>query len=235
VRIRQLENLVWFNHFNMEVFMLRRAVMSDKYTTPGLVLPLLFLVILLSACSTSQTALPGKTPQDTDLLASPTSTATAQSAMGESSKTAPPADRCVGLSGEIEVRLLVGPSEAVGLEPHAVGSVPFSVETAEPPYLIKGAGSINYADILVEQWGTYEVTMDMLLDVEGECVSEGGSTELQMALGMSGQQMVEVNAGGFQGEYPWDGSHQLDLVFPAEEGAVIDGEGYSFVLHLENR
>jgi hypothetical protein len=135
------------------------------------------------------------------------------------------------LSGEIEAQVLVGPAEAVGLEPLAVGSIPFSIVTEEP-YLLQGGGDISYADVLVKEWGTYEVTLDLATVVSGECVAGAGGEELDMILGMTGDQMVEVTAEGFHGEYPWAGEHQFEVQFPLEEGATAAGEGWVFVLHL---
>ena len=132
------------------------------------------------------------------------------------------------------MQILVGPADAVGLEPHAVGAIPFSGTTADAPYLIQGGGDITYADILVEQWGTYEVTLNMQAVIDGECVETHGAGELHLALEMTGDQLVEVTAEGFHQQYPWAGTHHFDLVLPLEEGAAMDGEGYAFVLHLSN-
>jgi hypothetical protein len=55
---------------------------------------------------------------------------------------------------------------------------------------------------------------------------------LNLALTVSGEQMVEVRAEGFSGDYPWSGTHEFSLSFPAEEGASAEGEGWVFVLHL---
>ena len=49
------------------------------------------------------------------------------------------------------MRVLVGPSEAVGLEPHAVGDIPFSVTSDALPYAIQGGGPITYAVVLLEE------------------------------------------------------------------------------------
>lgn len=191
-----------------------------------------FICLYVSACSSGELLDPTLTPSPTITSPTGTPTTTPLPSMDKPATPIPPDSPCAGLSGEIEVSILVGPSDAVGLEPRAVGNVPFSVTVDEPPYLIQGSGSINYADILIEQWGTYEVTMDMQLSIQGECSPAEDSTVLQMALEMSGSQMVEVTAEGFHGEYPWSGTQTFDLVFPLEEGAAIDGEGYSFVLHL---
>jgi hypothetical protein len=131
--------------------------------------------------------------------------------------------------------VLAGPAEAVGLEPFAVGTIAFSVASNEAPFVVTGGGPISYADILTEEWGTYEVTMDLQNTVAGECVpsedGEGGT--LQLDLEMTGSQLVKVEAEGFQGEYPWSGSHSFNLPFPLEEGATIEGEGWAIMLHLD--
>jgi hypothetical protein len=127
---------------------------------------------------------------------------------------------------------LVGPAEAVGLEPVAVGNVPFSVAADEAPFVVQGGGGISYADVLVEEWGTYEVTLDLDTSISGECVADDGSTRLDLVLDVTGQQLVEVEAEGFQGEYPWSGEKSLDLSFPLVDGATAQGEGWVMVLHL---
>jgi hypothetical protein len=139
---------------------------------------------------------------------------------------------CAGLAGEIETQVLVGPSDAVGLEPVAVGQVPFAVTTAEAPYLVSGAGHTSYSDVLNREWGTYEVTLELDHTVGGECTAIGQEATLNLTLESTGDQLVKVEAEGFQGEYPWAGTHTFDLSFPAIEGATVEGEGYLFVLHL---
>ncbi len=148
------------------------------------------------------------------------------------SSAPPAASRCEGLAGKLEVQILVGPAEAVGLEPVAVGNVPFAVTTSSPPYLVQGQGPISYEDVLAEEWGTYSVTMDMQTAVQGECSGEAGSEQLDLVLEMTGEQLVVVEAEGFHGEYPWAGTQSRDLAFPLEEGATAEGEGWAVVLHL---
>ena len=135
---------------------------------------------------------------------------------------------CDGLSGTIEVRVLVGPAAAVGLEPFSVGSIPFSVSSGGPPYLVQGQGYIPYEEILTEDWGTYEVVLDLNITISGECGAEG----LVLVLEMTGSQFVEVNSPDFHGEYPWDGQHTFNLTFPLVDGAAVEGDGWVFVLHL---
>jgi hypothetical protein len=110
--------------------------------------------------------------------------------------------------------------------------VPFTVITSAPPYLVEGQGPISYEATLTERWGTYTVTMDMETAVQGECSGEAGGEQLTLVLEMTGEQLVVVEAEGFQGEYPWAGTQTRDLAFPLEEGATAEGEGWAVVLHL---
>jgi hypothetical protein len=142
------------------------------------------------------------------------------------------ASRCQGLAGTLEVQVLVGPAEAVGLEPVAVGQVPFAVTTEQAPYQVQGQAPIAYEATLEQRWGTYSVNMDLDMAVSGECKGEGGSESLDLVLDMNGEQMVVVDAEGFHGEYPWSGAHALNLSFPLQEGATAQGEGWVVVLHI---
>jgi hypothetical protein len=148
---------------------------------------------------------------------------------------APPPSRCEGLAGQLEIQVLVGPAEAVGLEPVAVGSVPFAVTGSEPPYLVQGQGPISYEATLQEAWGTYAVTMELDTAVQGDCSGHAGGERLDVALEMTGEQLVVVKAEGFEGEYPWSGTQTRELTFPLEEGATAQGEGWVIVLHLGGR
>jgi hypothetical protein len=163
---------------------------------------------------------------------SPTPSATPTPMAGGPITATPKPSVCGGLRGELEVQVLVGPADAVGLEPLAVGTVPFSVTSSEPPYVIQGGGPISYDRTLEREWGTYQVTLDLAFTVEGECVADEGDGHLHMVVEMTGEQMVEVNAEGFHGEYPWAGSQTRILAFPIMEGATAEGEGWRFVLHL---
>jgi hypothetical protein len=167
-------------------------------------------------------------------LPSPTPTFTPTPAGGVVG-TPSPATRCSGLSGEIEVKVVVGPAEAVGLEPLAVGTVPFAVASGQAPYPVQGGGAISYDNTLTADWGTYQVMLDMAMTVAGECIGAEGSESLQLTLEASGEQMVEVNAGGFQGQYPWQGTNTFDLEYPLVDGATVEGEGYVFILHLSGQ
>jgi hypothetical protein len=130
------------------------------------------------------------------------------------------------------MQILVGPADAVGLEPVAVGTLPFSVVSESEPYLVQGGGDINYSQVLEEEWGTYTVTLDMQSSLSGECVDTEGGEVLNVTIESSGEQMVEVRAEGMQGDYPWSGTRTLELSFPLVDGATAQGEGWSFVLHF---
>jgi hypothetical protein len=200
------------------------------------------LVVVLSACGGTPEPETESAPSDPTAAApesapaaTATPTPTPEPAGGLVPPTDAPASRCQGVAGQLEVQVLVGPAEAVGLEPVAVGSVPFSTITSEPPYLIEGEAPVSYEAVLEEEWGTYTVTMDLETTVQGECSGEAGSEQLALVLEMAGEQFVEVNAEGFHGEYPWSGTQSRDLAFPLEEGATAEGEGWAVVLHLGSR
>ena len=218
------------------------------------ILPILCLVASLAACggtptpqsepSPSSPTTPATespippTPTPTTPAPEPTATPTPTPTPSPEpqgpvvSVTPPAASRCEGLAGQLELQVLVGPAEAVGLEPVAVGTVPLAVTTSAPPYLVAGQGPISYEATLTQEWGTYAVTMDMQTAVQGECSGEAGSEQLNLVLEMAGEQLVVVDAEGFHGEYPWAGTQTRDLVFPLEEGATAQGEGWAVVLHL---
>lgn len=143
-------------------------------------------------------------------------------------------NRCAGLSGAFELQVLVGPAEVVGLEPIAIGEVPFSVVSNGGANIVQGGGSMSYQDVLEREWGTYTVSFDLDADVNGECTLEGNNAALNVTLEVTGDQLVEVDAQGFKGEYPWSGTYSFDLSLPAEDGASAGGEGWTFVLHLSN-
>lgn len=228
--------------------------MNKRNGPPRTILLILCLAISLSACGSTPTPQPeaatsGPTAQEPESPATATATPEQPSEPQEPATTTPtptptsipgggvatvPAtsSRCEGLTGQLEVQILVGPAEAVGLEPVAVGSVSFAVITSAPPYLVEGQGPISYEAILTQEWGTYEVTMSMENAVQGECLGEAGAEQLDLVLEMTGEQLVVVNAEGFHGEYPWAGTQSRDLSFPLEEGATAEGEGWAVVLHL---
>jgi hypothetical protein len=232
--------------------------MKHGHTRSWQLFLVLCLTTLLAACGSTATPEAGTTsepptakPPDAVGTATTTDTATAvvptaEAATATPTPTAEPlvqpatpspavVSRCQGLGGALEVQVLVGPAEAVGLEPVSVGQVPFAVTAQQPPYWVEGQAPIAYEATLEQKWGTYTVNMDLEIAVSGECTGEAGSELLDLTMDMSGEQLVEVEAEGFHGEYPWSGSHSLDLSFPLQEGASAQGEGWVVVLHLASQ
>ncbi|MCD6342768.1 MAG: hypothetical protein J7L76_03195 [Spirochaetaceae bacterium] len=142
----------------------------------------------------------------------------------------PPENRCENLSGELEVKVLIGPAEAVGLEPFAVGSIPFSTTSESPPYTIQGSGTLSYEDTLEAEWGTYSVTFDMDVEISGECLPDENT--LNIILNASGEQYIYVQADDFSFDDLWEGTFETPMSFTLNEGATFEGEGYTFVLHI---
>jgi hypothetical protein len=213
--------------------------MNTRLHAFWLSLALLTLILFTLACGFGSPSSPQPSAVFTETPASqshPTPTPTPTSVPPMVSPTIEtPTSRCAGLSGEIEVSILVGPSDAVGLEPVAVGNVPFSVVSDHPPYTLQGGGPITYADMLVEEWGTYDVSMDLQTTINGECLSTESGDSLHILLTMTGDQLVTVKSQGFTGEYPWSGESTQDVTFPLQDGASAQGEGWSMVLKLPAR
>jgi len=223
--------------------------------SPGWPLLLISTVFLLAAACTSPptpeaaqtTATPTPTPTPTQTVEAellPTETPAVIVGSGDASPTATPlptntptptpgAGGCTGLSGELEAKITVGPAEVVGLEPAAVGAIPFTVTTEQPPYLVQGETNISYQDTLQKEWGTYSVSLQMQMTIDGVCTEGENTPMLNLTLITSGEQTVEVSAGEFQQTYPWSGENSLNLSLPVEEGATASGEGWTFVLHLD--
>ena len=55
---------------------------------------------------------------------------------------------------------------------------------------------------------------------------------VNMTVETCGEQMVEIRADGFSGDYPWSGKHMLNLTFSLESGLSAEGESWAFILHL---
>jgi len=158
----------------------------------------------------------------------PTPTATVTSGLITSKS------RCDGLTGSLELQILVGPSDAVGLEPYAVGEIPFAVVADGESYKLEGGGPLNYnEEILESEWGTFTVKFQTDTVISGTCVFIEDVEALNINLVAIGEQMVEVRAEGFQMDYPWSGTPELAVSFPLEEGARQEGEGWVLILHLD--
>jgi hypothetical protein len=201
----------------------RRIAMKPEKRSEKFLLWILVTMLVMMACSLSSNV--GSAP-----AGSPTPTPTVIA--GQVEPPPPNTSRCDGLSGTFEVQLLVGPADAVGLEPFAVGEIPFSVEAAGESYALQGANKFFYQDVLTEEWGTYTVTFYMDASVNGDCSGSEGAEQLNVLVEMTGEQLVEVRADGFSGDYPWSGTHSQDLSFPLQEGASAEGEGWALVLHI---
>ena len=191
-------------------------------------LSFLSIVMLVMACSLTST--PSLAPTPTPTL-TPTPTIVVPLAATPSPKLE---SRCADLSGTLEIQVLVGPAEAVGLEPFAVGEIPFSVLPEGGTYRVQGGGPISYQEVLAEEWGTYTVSLEMDTTIDGQCGGDTGSEALHMTIESTGEQMLEVRAEGFSGDYPWSGTSMVNLTFPLEEGSKQSGEGRAFILHLNN-
>ena len=79
---------------------------------------------------------------------------------------------------------------------------------------------------------TYDVSLDTVMTVSGTCVATGEGGTLNLQVETTGQQIVDVTAPNFHGNYPWSGTQTVDLVLPVEDGATASGEGWSFVLKI---
>lgn len=144
-----------------------------------------------------------------------------------------PAQPCKGLSGTIEMQLLVGPAEAVGLTPYTFADIPFQVIQEGNSYLVEGSGLIGYyEDVLTADWGSFSVTFDGVTSVTGDCQAAAGAGTLNVTVEMTGQQTVVVIVEGMEYTYPWEGSPTVSASFPLVDGAQVGGEGWTLTLHL---
>ena len=141
---------------------------------------------------------------------------------------------CNGLSGNFEMKILVGPAEAVDLTPFGIGSIPFSFEFDQGLYLVNGVGTIDFEDELEEVWGTYTVFFDMLGVIDGVCTQNDDGAVLDITFNMTGDQVFIVDAPGMlQEEYPMSFDYEYDYSFPVVDGATESGEGWALILHLD--
>ena len=198
------------------------------------------MVIVIMACnlSSSDKATPTPTVTPTPkatvtITLTPTTTPTITIDDSSVPTSTPSPNQCEGLSGEIEMQIMVGPAEAVGLEPFAVGSIPFTVKSEGEAFVIEGGGTIDYQQTLEEEWGTYSVELAANANINGDCQGDQPIGVLHMIIEMSGEQYVEVRSEGYQGDFPWSGSQEFNLSFPIEEGSAVQGEGWEFLLHLD--
>lgn len=166
-----------------------------------------------------------------DSVPTPTPTEITGVQQGEDDLTKDP---CQGIAGDLKLEILVGPSEAVGLEPVTIGNIPFTVVGEGGMYSIQGGGPLeSYSDVLSAEWGTYTVTFEGDITVSGECLSTGDDAELQLQVEMSGDQNVEIVYEGTQMNYPWSGTNQISATLPVRDGATAEGEGWLLTLNLD--
>ena len=141
---------------------------------------------------------------------------------------------CEGLSGAIELQVLIGPSEAVGLTPYSVGHFPFSAAQDGETFVIEGGGSFDYyEEVLEADWGSYTVRFDGEAAISGECTADEPIGMLNITLEMTGEQSVVVVVEGVETIYPWSGAPTLTISFPIEDGVQQAGEGWVLILHLD--
>jgi len=147
---------------------------------------------------------------------------------------AAPATRCKGLNGSIELRVPLEVAAIEGLELFADGRIPFSVTAPQEPYTVEGAGRITYQDSVVEDDSTYEVTLEGDVTIDGTCTGSAGSETLQLKVTMSGWTSVRIFAPGSPVlEGTIEGGRTVDATFPLEEGAAVEREDWTLILHLQ--
>jgi hypothetical protein len=140
---------------------------------------------------------------------------------------------CAGVDGSLEIQILVGPAEAVGMEPFSIGEIPFSI-TSQDPSWIQGNTHLSYDHMMTYSWGTYTVTLEMDANLTGECVVTEGDNSLHMTIDLSGNQEVVVVYNQTTHTYPWNGTATINQSFPIQDGAITQGEGWIFILHLNS-
>ena len=130
------------------------------------------------------------------------------------------------------MQILVGPSDAVGLEPFGVGFIPFTVELDQGLYLVNGVGTIDYEDVLEFQGGTFTVFFDMVGEIDGVCTQDDNGGVMDITFKMTGKQVFIVDS-AFHEEYPKSFDYEFDYSYPVVDGATESGEGWALILHLD--
>ena len=144
-----------------------------------------------------------------------------------------PQNLCEGLAGTLELQLLVGPSEAVGLTPFTFAAIPFTTISEGEVYLVQGNGPTEYyEDVLEAEWGSYTVQFDGETTVSGTCVADDTSGTLNVYVQMEGEQMVVIVVEGVEHTYPWVGTPSITASFPIVDGALVEGEGWQLILNI---
>lgn len=141
---------------------------------------------------------------------------------------------CEGLSGALELQLLVGPSEAVGLTPYTFATIPFTVVREGNVFLVRGNGPVAYyEDVLEEDWGTYTVQFEGEITVSGTCVATEAPGVINFYVQMDGEQMIVVVVEGMEHTYPWVGMPSIMASFPILDKEKQSGEGWVLELHID--
>ena len=205
------------------------------------IVTLIFLsLLLLAMMSCSRTTSPGGGK------ATPTPTPTAiNSPTGEKTKTVTPAapglltpeitltpSPCKGLSGELEVEVLVGPAAAVGMPPFSIGVIPFTVSSQEP-YTMQGKTHLSYNKTVYIGPNSYTVTLELDAVLTGECGVDNGINSLNMAVTLSGEQNIVAVIELVPHTFPWKGTTTINASLPIQDGATANGEVWIFILHLK--
>ena len=185
---------------------------------------LLLVGFLLCGCNLK--SLPGE-----NTTATPTPTILGDGGVGQPEG---PQNACDGLTGTLEMQLLVGPSEAVGLLPFTFANIPFTVVKEGNVYLVRGNGPTEYyEDVLEADWGTYTVQFDGETAISGTCVDTETPGMINFYIQMEGEQTVVIIVEGIETTYPWAGSPSVTASFPILDGAQQSGEGWNLILHLD--
>ena len=164
---------------------------------------------------------------------SPTPTPTLPGGAGGLPEPPDEQNPCEGLTGNLELQLLIGPSDAVGLAPTTAARIPFAVETVDGTYLVSGSGPVDYyEDVYEAEWGSFSVTFEGETTIKGECISHEDRNELDIQLEMTGEQIVTIIVEGTETTFPWSGTPTIDASFPLVDGAQAQGEGWQLILNL---
>ncbi len=141
---------------------------------------------------------------------------------------------CEGLTGTLEMQLLVGPSEAVGLTPITFATIPFTTISEGEVYLVQGNGPAEYyEDVLEADWGTYTVQFDGEMAISGTCVATEAPGMINFYIQMAEEQIVVIIVEGIETTYPWVGTPSVTASFSILDGAQQAGEGWNLILHLD--
>ena len=190
-------------------------------------------VLIIIILSSAGCGIFSRSTEELPQVSDPTPTPTTQGGIIPTKSSS--GNPCHDLSGNIELQILVGPSEAVGLAPLTVGEIPFVVIREGDSYKVEGGGPL---DAFIEShntaWGTYTVTFDGDTMLNGECLFSDDDPVINIMVEMMADQNIEVVYEGQTMNYPWSGTRQIEVSLPILEGAQQGGEGWNLILHLDN-